>query len=359
MAFERTTPTASAFTAISSAGTNFEPVLTTAYSSTQDVRLNGLDFSKEGLPYAFPSNSAYHLRLGRADSAILRIIANRDSLFVFKEDGIWRVYQSGASSWGYQKISEAELLFPDTVALMNNAIYAFARQGVIEVTEMGAEEIDLPIDDKTQAIADNILSSSTGPGPESVFGVADLNHLRYMFWYATEDAGNVADEAQIYNASLDNTPWTERDDATTGGYIGADGLLYLGSPTSNTVTRQRNSGTASDYRTPDLGPIQVHIEWLKLTNGNPSGVSQFTEIRLLTEEATEGAYDFDFTNDLGFSETVNGGAEGTAMVRVWVPDGMQRTSRLTVGVRRDVQSEYLVILGLRDMAKQHDAPISA
>jgi hypothetical protein len=356
MLFERTTPSAGAFTIQSSAaGELYEPKITTAVSSTQDKRLNGLDISKAGLPYAFPSDSRYHLRLGAADKKLLRVVANRDSLFAFKEDGIWRVYQAG-DAWGYTKIHEAILKAPDSIAVMDNQIIAVTDIGIIAVDEGGVGVISDPVKNYVQAILDGTLSGSSGPSDASMFAVADPKRFQYTFWYSSGAVGITSDAGLVYNAGTDTPVWTQRDDATTGGYLGVDGLLYLGSPTSNTVTRQRNTGTASDYKGPANEAIPFEIDWIKLDGGNAGGVHQFTELRLLTEEPTEGPYTFTFTNHYGESEACTPEGEGLCEVRVWVPDGMQRTTRLGVKVERDVLEEYFVVLGMRDMLADYDGP---
>jgi hypothetical protein len=357
IALERTTPTAGAFTLQCTAASNstFVPDITTSTSSTQDKRLNGLDISKAGLPYAFPSDSRYHLRLGAADKKILRVVANRDSLFAFKEDGIWRVYQAG-DAWGYTKIHEAILKAPDSCAVMDNQIIAVTDIGIIAVDEGGVGVISDPVKNYVQAILDGTLSGSSGPSDASMFAVADPKRFQYTFWYSSGAVGITSDAGLVYNAGTDNPVWTQRDDATTGGYIGVDGLLYLGSATSNTVTRQRNTGTASDYKGPANEAIPFEIDWIKLDGGNAGGVHQFTELRLLTEEPTEGPYTFTFTNHYGESEACTPEGEGLCEVRVWVPDGMQRTTRLGVKVERDVLEEYFVVLGMRDMLADYDGP---
>jgi hypothetical protein len=352
IAIERETPAEAGFTAQHVDAVAFEPVITAPRASSQDVRPNGLSISKRGLPYAFPSNSAFHLRLGAASAKILRIIPNRDSLFVFKEDGIWVVYEAGGA-WGYRQIStDVVLMFPDSVSVMDNQIHAFTNRGLVVVDESGIEEFDLPVKNVTQAIMDSVLSSSSGPSAASIFGVADPDRLRYSLWYATESTGQRATRALVYNAKTDT--WTERDDETTGAYAGPGGLLYLGDPDAPCVTRQRNTGTASDYQGPAANPLNVEIQWWKIVD--PSGQAQFTELRLLTEEPTSGPYEFTFTNHYGESDSVTAEGENLPEVRLWVPDGVQRTTRLKVNMKRQVLEEYLVVLGLADTAEDYNGP---
>jgi hypothetical protein len=355
--FERSSPTAAGFSASATDGAVFIPDLTNSYASTQDARPNGLDISKSGLFYAFPPDSAHHLRLGAADKKILRILPNRDSLWVFKEDGIWRVYEAG-DRWGYQQISsDVVLAAPESLAVLDNQVVGLTNKGVVAVDESGVEEIDLAVKNLTTAIL-SLEPPSVMPPTTSrnVFGLADSVRGRYYLWYPTSYSDTYSTRALVYNSATDT--WTERDDAATGGYVGAGGLLYLGSTNAATVTEQRHTGTVTDFRAPDNGPIDFEIEFLPLRNGNPSGSSQFTELRLILEEPTTGEFEFTFTNDFGESESVVAEGEGLPVVRVWVPDGMQRTSRLGVKVKRAVLDEYLVVLGLRDAADDYDGPPS-
>jgi hypothetical protein len=194
---------------------------------------------------------------------------------------------------------------------------------------------------------------ASNPG---VFAVADTERLRYYLWYPEVAGSTTSTRALVYNAKTDT--WTERDDDTSGGYAGPGGLLYLGNPSAATVTEQRHTGTASDFKGPSNEALHVEIEWAKLTNGNPAGDSQFTELRLLTEEPTTGDYVCTLTNHYGESESCTAEGEGLPLVRIPVPDGVQRTSRLSVNVKRDVLEEYLVILGLGDAADGYNGPPS-
>lgn len=348
---ERRNITDAAFTVQSTvAGASFEPPISSAVSSTQDVRLNGISVSKSGLFYAFPSDSAYHLRLGRADKRILRLMANRDSLFAFKEDGVWVIYPAGAG-WGYRQISTDVILqYPDSLAVLDNQIYAFTTRGIVAVDESGIEEVDAPIKNYVSAIRDATLNAA----PSSVFAVADPVRLRYYLFYSDGSRGNLSTQALVYNAKTDT--WTERDDSTTGGYIGADGLLYLGQGGSKYVRRDRNTGTTDDFKDPAGTAIHVTIEWASIISENPSGASRFTEMHLLTEEPTEGPYTFTFTSHYGESETCQPEGENLPEVRMWVPDGVQRTTRLKVRMERDVLEEPFAVLGITNSAKYYRGP---
>ena len=341
----------SSFTAVAStSGDVFVPSLTSAVSSVMDTAPNGISVSKSGLFYAFPSDSAYRLRLGRADKRILRLMVNRDSLFAFKEDGVWVIYPAGAG-WGYRQISTDVILqYPDSLAVLDNQIYAFTTRGIVAVDESGIEEVDAPIKNYVSAIRDSTLNVA----PQSVFAVADPVRLRYYLFYSDGTSGNLSTQALVYNAKTDT--WTERDDSATGGYIGADGLLYLGQGGSKYVRRDRNTGTTADYMSPAGDAIHVTIEWASIISENPSGASRFTEMHLLTEEPTEGPYTFTFTSHYGESETCQPEGENLPEVRMWVPDGVQRTTRLRVRMERDVLEEYFAVLGITNSAKYYRGP---
>lgn len=330
----------------------YEPVLTSPINSTNDAAPNGISVSKSGLFYAFPSDSSYHLHLGRADKRILRLIVNRDSLFAFKEDGVWVIYPAGAG-WGYRQISTDIILqYPDSLAVLDNQVYAFTNRGIVAVDESGIEEVDAPIKNYVSAIRDTTLTAA----PQSVFAVADPVRLRYtlFFWDGGSEDTTAATHALVYNGKTDT--WTERDDHATGGFIGADGLLWLGNDTNPNVRRERNTGTASDYKDPANTPIHVTIEWAAIISENPSGASRFTEMHLLTEEPTEGPYTFTFTSHYGESETCQPEGENLPEVRMWVPDGVQRTTRLKVRMERDVLEESFAVLGITNSAKYYRGP---
>jgi hypothetical protein len=346
--------TTGAFTVSSSVGDSFEPNLTTAQSSLATTEPNGIWVSKRGQHYAFPplrsagTGATYRFKVGTKGGAILAMAALRDSVIVFVEkEGVFKVRRTGAESWRSDQINNnAHLLVPGSVAVVDNQVLALTTRGLVAVDESGVEEIDLPIKDKFKAIIEL--------GPDLLlplsFAVGDEARLRYIFYHPLTSASTTADHAWVYNA--DQGTWTERTDAASGGFVSEDdGLLYLGSATSNTLTRERTGTDAQVYKRPDNTAIPVRLEWTVMDEEDPGAEKQFTEIRLLTEDAITGDVTFNCTNDLGGTESTTGStsdnATGEPFVLAWVPDGCQRTTRLRVDIQRSVLGEAFEVVGFK------------
>lgn len=344
---------ASAFTAqVSAHGERYEPELTSAHSSQSTTEPNGLWVSKRGDYASFPplrsSSATYRFRVGVKGNPILAMAPLRDAVIVFvQNEGVWRVKRAGGEGWRVDQINNnAHLLVPGSVAVVDNQALALTTRGLVAVDESGVEEIDLPIKgeiDALKALSLDVLQAYT-------FAVGDEARLRYTLYHPSSNASSSADHAWIYNA--DQGTWTERTDPASGGLVGEeDGLLYLGAADSNHLTRER-TGTASQvYKRPDNSAIPVRIDWTVMDEGDPGAMKQFTELRLLTDEAITGDVTFACTNDLGGSESTTGSTSenvnGEPYVRAWVPDGCQRTSRLKVSVRRNVLAEAFEVVGMK------------
>ena len=257
--------TTSAFTAQASAhGDRYEPNLTTAQSSSATTEPNGIWVSKRNQHYAFPplrsagTGATYRFRVGVKGNPILAMAALRESIIVFVAgEGVWRVRRTGNESWRSDPINaKANLLVPDSVAVINNQVLALTTRGLVAVDDGGVEEIDLPIKDQINAIRDldpSVLLPNT-------FAVGDEDRLRYTLYHPQAAGDTTATHAWVYNS--DNGTWTERTDPASGGFINEnDDLLYLGSASSNTLTRERTGTAAQKYKRPDGTAIPVRLEW--------------------------------------------------------------------------------------------------
>jgi hypothetical protein len=348
--------TAAAFTvAVSANGERYEPSLAAAASSSATTEPNGIWGSKRGQPYAFPplrsTSATYRFRVGVKGGDILAWAAIKDAVIVFVDkEGVFKVKRTGAESWRVDQINaNANLLVPGSVVVVDNQVLALTTRGLVAVDEGGVEEIDLPIKDKF----DDIKKLDAELLRLYSFAVGDEARLRYIFYHPI--AGQTGEtpgsfHAWVYNA--DNGTWTERTDAASGGMVSPDdGRLYLGAADANTLTQERVGTPEEVFKTPANAAIPFRLTWTVKDEGDPGAEKQFTELRLLTREAFTGDVTFNCTNDLGGSESTTGstGAEGEPFVRVWVPDGCQRTSRLTVDIQRNVLEEAFEVVGMKSL----------
>lgn len=240
--------TASPFTVIASAnGDRFEPQLVSAATSTQDVRPNRLHYSKPGLPYAFPLGNT--LAIGDESTPITRILALRESLFVFKDGagegkGVWRVTGNGPGSWSVAPFNfGAHLVAPESAVVVDNQVFGLFAGGVASVSDSGVDTISVPIEDQMQA-----LITETGTNLATVsFGVSYEagTERKFMLWVPGDKDDTLPVQAYVYN--LNTETWTTRDDIATFGIVGgAQKLLFTGG-TGGVINRERRGYGHGDF----------------------------------------------------------------------------------------------------------------
>ena len=219
---------------------------TDVISSNEEVA-NRLYFSKFQQPDAVPSLN--FIDIGPKDKAILRIQALRDSLFVFKEDGIYRVSGTIAPNFSVQKFDTSILIAPDTVATLNNQIYALASQGVISVTETGVGIISRDIEN----IFTNISTDNFPNFRSSSFGVGYEKDRAYIQWTVSNKTDTFATKAYRYNTFTQTwTEWTVNAKcAAVVEFINDAGTytnrLYIGAADDNIIEEERKSLTRADF----------------------------------------------------------------------------------------------------------------
>lgn len=244
MLFQARTVGAASFPVTSSRSTCWNPALPssgTTQSSTNDSLKNAVFYSKVSEPEHVPLGN--NVLVGSADSAILRVIALRDSLFILKEDGIYRLYGSDPSNFQVSPLDyTAIVIAPDSAVALNNQIYALTTQGVVAIGEQGVQIMSHPIEDQLTALSAanySLLQTSS-------FGVAyESSRAYYLFCMS-----NAADTkpTQWFRYNYITNAWTRGTlSKLCGGVNPADDKLYLGNAGLNIVDVERKSLTYSDY----------------------------------------------------------------------------------------------------------------
>ncbi len=82
-----------------------------------------------------------YVDIGSSDRAILRIVPTITSLFVFKEDGTWRL-QGDNGEWALQELDRACIVVsPESPAVVGSRIFAMTSNGVMSIDESGATDV--------------------------------------------------------------------------------------------------------------------------------------------------------------------------------------------------------------------------
>lgn len=219
-----------------------------AVFSENEEKSNRVYYSKFQQPEAVPIVNYFDV--GAQDKAILRIVPLRDSLFVFKEDGLYRI--SGESAPFQLELFDNSyiLLAPDSVAVCNNVIFAWTTQGIQSLTEGGSYVISRNIDNiilRTQS--SNFVNFKT-----ATWGVGYESDNSYTVF--TVKNQNDVDATIAYRYSTLTQTWTTYDKTNSCGVINnSDDKLYLGCTDIAFIEQERKSFDRTDYADREIETI--------------------------------------------------------------------------------------------------------
>lgn len=161
LVLERRYPSDGAFTL--TPGTNSaDTSIGASLTSTQDTLQHGLSWSSPDEPeHVPPKNFA---RVGDQGRAILGLRATRDALFIFKEDGIFRLSGVDGSYRVDPFDPSAFCVLPSSIRRLRNAIYFLSSNGICEIANDAIRVVSKPIGNELARIISAIRSNQTSSG---------------------------------------------------------------------------------------------------------------------------------------------------------------------------------------------------
>lgn len=237
----------STFDTDSTAAGSFVPdISTTTLTSQNENSPNGISVSKYLQPEAFPLGQ--NLKAGSADKRILRIIALRDYILIFKQDGVYQIVGTDIASFAVQEVDNTVILRGiETAVSLNNKVYCFSNQTVISMTfNEGAVLKSLPI--KKELL---VLSSPLYPTFDDIsYGIAYESENLYILGTPTFTTDTTVTQYYVYNYLTDT--WTNWQFPFTlgAGFVNpTDNKLYFGSSdaASKFVYQERKNYTEFDF----------------------------------------------------------------------------------------------------------------
>ena len=232
-------------------------------SSSIDEQPNSVAFSKPGRADAVPPINTF--TVGPADSRILRIHPYRDRLLVFTDQGI---YQVTGNSYADFTLSPFDLSFRllsrESVVTCDDRVYAWCYEGIVEISNSGADVISVPIEPTLTDIINACGGVTTGQSSFATlsFAVAYRNQHRVLFFYpeAAADPLTLMGCAKWLVWDTRTRMWTSgsfaarigdyTDNRSSGVVRFSDDLLMLGCWSTGADTylfKERRSLTAADY----------------------------------------------------------------------------------------------------------------
>lgn len=214
-------------------------------TSTNDTFPARVYISKFQQPEAVPLLNS--IDIGSADKPILRIMALRDSVFVFKTDGVFRITGDDLTTFAVTPWDNTvNLRAPEAAVLLNNQIYCFTTQGVIAVSETGSSIVSRPIENDLLTI-----SASQYVNFDSVtFGVSYESDRKYLLNTISNIADTTSDQSFTYNYITNAwTRWEFPRHVTAGILNPTDNKLYMASsdPEFPFIYQERKSFTETDF----------------------------------------------------------------------------------------------------------------
>jgi hypothetical protein len=214
-------------------------------TSTNESKPGSVFVAKYEQPEAVPIVN--ELPIGSADKSVLRIIALRNSVFVFKEDGVFRITGDDLSSFASTPWDTTVVLrAPEAAVLLNNQIYAFTTQGEIAVSETGSAIVSRPIE-KTLLQ----LSASQFTTFDAVtFAIGYESDRKYILNTVESVSDTASPQSYVFNYITNTqTRWTFPYKISAGILNTHDNKLYVASadPTSKFIYQERKSFTETDY----------------------------------------------------------------------------------------------------------------
>lgn len=226
-------------------GELFNPVLppgtgATTVEGTAEIKPNRLYFAKLQQPEAVPLLN--FIDIGPEDDEISRIIPLRESLFILKTDGLYRLTGFSGNFVVDLFDKNCKIIAPDTAVVLNNNIYCLTNQGVAQISDTGVQIISIVIDDVIKKIA-----SSRYDYRFTSFGVGYETDRCYLLFLPTNENDDRA--TQCYRYSADTQAWSRFFDVskTCGIVNSADEKLYLGAGDENFVEQERKNFDRTDY----------------------------------------------------------------------------------------------------------------
>jgi hypothetical protein len=230
------------FTASSPEGsTAYDPELPatgTSVISDNNAHANRLYYSTTQQPDAVPLVN--YIDIGQRDYPIQRILPLRDSLFILKQDGVFRLYGSAPSNFTvYLFDSSTKLIAQETAAVLNNQIYMLSNQGVVTVSDTGVSILSRPIEG-------SIIPVNLYPNYQSLsFGVSYEADRAYLLWVQNESTDTQATICYRYNTIT--TTWVDWPITKTCGIVIPDtNILYTGAGDVNYIEKERKTYTRFD-----------------------------------------------------------------------------------------------------------------
>jgi hypothetical protein len=218
--------------------------------STNDNYQNGLMWSKDGQPESVPLS---HIEfVGSKNYPIRRIVALKDSLFILKADGVFRL-TGGGGQWNIDPLdTSTRIIAPDSAAVVNNQIFCLADQGIVNISDIGVQVISRPIENQILGL----ISEDFSKLKKLSYGIAYETDRKYILNTITLAADDYTTQSFVYNTFTQ--AWTKWIKNSYHGFNNTDDdKLYLCDTTTKHILQERKSLDYTDYADEELDGFSI------------------------------------------------------------------------------------------------------
>lgn len=208
-------------------------------TETGKTQKNAIYWSKFNQPDSVPL--LQFQKLGSSTKQVLRCISTRDAVFIFKEDGIWKLTGEGPDSFRFDVLDTTlELIAPETAVAQDGTAFGLTSQGVVRVTANGVIVVSRGIEvDLLPHITGPLRTNSSNLG----FAIPYESDRKYMMWLPSTVSDSICSQAYIYD--LFTEAWTHRIDWHRCGILNSlNQRLYVAE--ANVVWQERKSLNDTD-----------------------------------------------------------------------------------------------------------------
>lgn len=258
------------FVAISNTGSAFSPTIPssgTTYASSNETKKNRLYISKQQQPEAVPLLN--YIDIGSADADGLRVIALRDSTFILKEDGIFRLTGETIADFRVALFDNTTtLIAEDTATPFNNQVFCFADQGVVAISDSGVQIMSRQIESDLLELA-TISNFAT-----IAWACAYESDRKYILALPSATGDTYPTILYVFNAIT--ATWTTWDRSMSAGLVlSRDNKLYMGSAltTSKYVYQERKTYTITDNADEEVAVTISSSSGTTVTVASTTGLS--------------------------------------------------------------------------------------
>lgn len=219
----------------------FNPDISEGLDSSNERSPNRIYFSKYSQPEHVPIVN--YIDIGPKDKKIIRIVGLRDSLFIFKEEGIYRLSGENSNNFSVTLFdNSATLIAPDSVSVLNNHIYCLTTQGIVSVSETGVSVISRNIENTILKVSNNSFTNFK----TATFSISSETDRSYILFTVKNFDDEHAQIAYRYNTFTQT--WTSWEKSAICGLLKtSDDTIYLGADDVNLIEKERKNSSRRDY----------------------------------------------------------------------------------------------------------------